>query len=232
MQKIPQTKEELAARIDHTNLKPTAAKEDILKTVAEALKYGFRGVCVPLYWVPTVKEALRNSGILLVAPVGFPLGYTSSEAKAFEAEWAKKHGADEIDMVMNISAFKSRDYQTVKEDIEAVIKAASPIPVKVIIETSYLTPDEISLASKIAVEAGAKFVKTNTGFGPRGAALDDVKIIYKAIGNKAKIKAAGGIRDALTALKFIAAGADVIGASAGVRIVETFDKKILEKLNL
>ena len=232
MVKIPRTREELAARIDHTILKPDATKDDIVRVVNEAKKYKFRSVCVPQYWVPLAKELLRGTNIMVITVVGFPFGYDSTPSKVSQAETAKKLGADEIDMVMNISAFKSGTYEDVSNDIKSVVAAAKPLPVKVIIETSYLTREEIEKAAKIAVESGAAFVKTNTGFGKRGAEIEDVKIIRRAIGDKAKVKASGGIRDAKKALEFIIAGADVIGASAGVNIVETFDEKILKELGV
>ncbi len=230
MGNVPSTKEELAKRIDHTLLKPQATKRDFERLVQEAEKYGFRAVCVPLYWVPFVRELLWNEEIKVVTVVGFPLGYTATPVKVKEAEIAKQLGADEIDMVINISAFKSGNYEDVGEDIKSVVVEANPLPVKVIIETSYLSEEEIEKASLIAVNNGAKFVKTNTGFGLRGASLSDVQIIRRAIGNKAKIKAAGGIKTAEQALSFIKAGADVIGASAGVNIIETFSEDLLEKI--
>jgi len=230
MMNIPNTKDELAKRIDHTLLKPQATRKDFEKFIQEAEKYGFRAVCVPQYWVPFVRELLWNKNIKVVTVVGFPLGYTSTQVKVKEAEIAKQLGADEIDMVMNISAFKSGNYDDVANDIKSVVIEANPLPVKVIIETSYLTEEEIKKASLIAVENGAKFVKTNTGFGLRGASLSDVRIIRSVIGNKAKIKAAGGIKTAEQALRFIMNGADVIGASAGVNIIETFSEELLDKL--
>ncbi len=232
MDNIPRNKEELASRIDHTLLKPYATRKDFEKLVQEAEKYGFRAVCVPQYWVPLVRELLWDKSIKVVTVVGFPFGYNATLAKVKEAEIAKELGADEIDMVMNISAFKSGNYDDVANDIRSVVVAANPLPVKVIIETSYLDEDEIRRAAKIAVENGAKFVKTNTGFGARGANIDDVRIIKETVGDKAKIKAAGGIRNAEQALRFIKAGADVIGASAGVNIVKTFTEDILDKLDI
>lgn len=232
MPTIPATKEELAARIDHTLLKPYATRKDFERLVQEAEKYGFRAVCVPQYWIPFVRELLWDKNVKIVTVVGFPLGYNATLVKVREVEIAKELGADEIDMVMNISAFKSGNISDVASDIKSVVLTAKPLPVKVIIETSYLDEDEIRNAAKIAVENGAAFVKTNTGFGPRGATIDDVRIIRDAIGNKAKIKAAGGIRNAEQALRFIAAGADIIGASAGVNIVNTFSENLLDQLGI
>lgn len=229
---VPNSKDELAKRIDHTLLKPQATRKDFEKLVQEAEKYRFRAVCVPQYWVPFVRELLWNEDIKVVTVVGFPLGYVSTSVKVKEAEIAKQLGADEIDMVMNISAFKSGNYDDVADDIKSVVLEANPLPVKVIIETSYLTEEEIKKASLIAIENGAKFVKTNTGFGPRGASINDVHLIRSAIGNKAKIKAAGGIKTAKQALSFIVNGADIIGASAGVNIIKTFSEELLNELDL
>ncbi len=228
--KIPRTKEELAKLIDHTNVKPMAKRDDIIKLVEEAKKYKFRGVCVSPTWIPLVSSLLAGEDIHVIAVIGFPFGYSPTETKVSEAIWVKKHGATEIDVVMNISAFKSREFDLVEDDLRKIIEAVHPIPVKVIIETSYLTSDEIMEAAKICVRAGAHFVKTNTGFGPRGASLEDIKLIRKAIGNKAKIKAAGGIRNAETALRFIAHGADVIGSSSGIAIIESFSPEIIDKI--
>jgi len=226
------TKEELAKKIDQTLLKPFVAEEDVKKFILEAKEYNFRGVCVPPIYVKLAKELLRGTDILLVTIVGFPLGYVSTEVKVFEAIKAKADGADEIDMVMNISKFKSGDFSFVEKDIRAVVKAVEPLPVKVIIETGYLMKDEIKEASVIAVEAGAKVVKTSTGFGPRGATEEDIKLIKEAIGDKALIKAAGGIRDAEKALRMLKAGAHIIGSSSGVKILETFSEELAKRYGI
>lgn len=230
MRKIPKTREELAKCIDHTLLKPNMTTEDVIRLINEAKTYGFRGVCVPIYWIPYVKNMLKDTNILIVTVVGFPFGYEGKEIKVYEATKAVEYGADEIDMVMNISAFKSGQYDLVEEEIKAVVKAVSPKHVKVIIETSFLTEDEIITAAKIVAKSGARFVKTNTGFGKRGVEIRDIELIRSAIGNEMGVKASGGIKDAKKALKLIVAGADVIGASAGVEIVNSFDQKILEEI--
>ena len=227
---LPRTIEELAKRIDHTNVKPASSKQDIIRTIDEAIKYRFRAVCIPPIWVPLAKERVRNSGVLVVTVVGFPWGYVDTEIKVMEAKWAIQRGADEIDMVMNISAFKSKDYEKVREDIEAVVNAIKPKPVKVIIETGFLSREEIERAAKLVMDGGAHFVKTCTGFGPRGASIEDIRIIKRVVGDEIKIKAAGGIRDAEKALMMIKAGADVIGTSSGVKILETFSLDILKKV--
>ncbi len=214
------TLEELAKRIDHTILKPDATDTDIFKVVDEALRYGFRAVCVNGSYVQLVADKLEGTGILTCSVVGFPLGAMSTEAKAYETQKAVDDGADEIDMVMHIGRFKSGFYSYVLSDIEAVVKAAGRKHVKVIIETAYLTDEEKLKAVELIHKAGAHFVKTSTGFGPAGASVHDVKLLaQKAHPLGLKVKAAGGIRDYKTALEMIEAGADVIGASKSVKII-------------
>ena len=213
--------EELAKKIDHTQLRPNATVDDIRKLCDEAKKYGFYGVCVSPSYVRTAKKFLENTDIKVISVVGFPLGNTYTEVKVLEAEKLVDDGVDEIDMVMNISAFKSGMYDLVKDDIRAVVNAVKPIPVKVIIETCYLSDDEKIKATEIAIEAGAAFVKTSTGFGPEGARVEDIALIKRIFGDKIKIKASGGIKDAKTAIEMIKAGADRIGASKGVQIIES-----------
>ncbi|MCD6503696.1 MAG: deoxyribose-phosphate aldolase [Euryarchaeota archaeon] len=212
---------ELAKRIDHTQLKPNATMEDIRRLCEEAKRYGFYAVCVSPFYVKFAKEFLKGTDIKVVSVVGFPLGNTYTEVKVLEAKKAVENGADEIDMVMNVSAFKSKMYEYVEDDIRAVVNAVKPIPVKVIIETCYLTDDEKLKATEIAIRAGAAFVKTSTGFGPEGAKVEDIALIKREFGDKIKIKASGGIRDAKTAIAMIKAGADRIGASKGVQIIES-----------
>jgi len=214
-------KEELAKHIEHTLLKSNATEEDIKRLCEEAKKYGFYGVCVNPYYVRLAKDFLKETDIKVVTVVGFPLGATFTEVKVHEAKLAIENGADEIDMVMNISAFKSGRYADVEEDIRAVVDAVKPVPVKVIIETCYLTDEEKIKAAEIALNAGAAFVKTSTGFGPEGARLEDIKLLKDKFGERIKIKAAGGIRDAKTAIAMIKAGAERIGTSTGVKIIET-----------
>ena len=215
--------ENLAQRIDHTNLKPNATKEDIKNTIREGLKYSFRGVCIPPTYVDLGRKILKDSEVKLVTVIGFPLGYTPTDVKVMEAVTAEQLGADEIDVVMNISAFKSREYTLVREDLKRIIESVG-IPVKVIIETSYLEPNEIQKACEIVKSVGAFCVKTNTGFGKRGVTIDDVRIIRRAVGPNFPIKASGGIRTAAQALEIIRAGADIIGTSSGVAIIEEYKK--------
>lgn len=214
------TKEKLAKMIDHTELKPSATHEKIEKLCKEALTYNFATVCVNPFHVSRAAELLRNSDVKVCCVVGFPLGATTSEVKAFETRNAIENGAQEIDMVINIGALRSKDYELVKKDIEAVVEAAQGAVVKVIIETGFLTDEEKVKACELAKEAGASFVKTSTGFGPMGALPSDVKLMRKAVGDGMYVKAAGGIRDFRSALRLIQAGADRLGTSASIPIIE------------
>lgn len=205
--------------IDHTILKPTATEKDIIDLCEEAKEYKFYSVCVNSCFVPLAKQLVEKSSVKICSVVGFPLGAMSTEAKVFEAQKAVEDGADEIDMVINIGFLKSKNYFRVLKDISDVKNAIGKIPLKVILEISELSKNEIILASEICLDAKADFVKTSTGFSKSGATLTAVKIIRKTVKNKAKIKASGGIRDYETAVKFIEAGADRIGTSSGIAIV-------------
>lgn len=206
--------------IDHTKLGPTVSKEDVKKLVEEAKKYQFFSVCVNTIWVPYAKELVKGSDVKVATVVGFPHGTHTAAAKAFETEEAIKNGADEIDMVINVAALKAKDDKLVLEEIKAVVKAAQQRVVKVIIETCYLTDEEIVRASKLVLEAKAHFVKTSTGFGSRGASVKDIEIIDETVNGKAEIKASGGIRNYEDAIQMIEAGATRLGASKGVEIME------------
>lgn len=210
---------ELAQRIEHTLLKPEATVKDIMRLCDEAQKYHLYAVCVNPCYVPLAKHLLQGTEVKVVTVVGFPLGATFSSVKALEAKTAMEEHADEIDMVMNVSAFKTGDYAAVTEDIRRVVEAAAPCPVKVIIEAAYLTPREKRTACRIIADGGAKFVKTSTGFGKGGATVEDVKLLREEADKYGlKVKAAGGIRDAETAKAMVAAGADRIGTSTGAAI--------------
>lgn len=210
---------ELAQRIEHTLLKPEATVKDIMRLCDEAQKYHLYAVCVNPCYVPLAKHLLQGTEVKVVTVVGFPLGATFSSVKALEAKTAMEEHADEIDMVMNVSAFKTGDYAAVTEDIRRVVEAAASCPVKVIIEAAYLTPREKRTACRIIADGGAKFVKTSTGFGQGGATVEDVKLLREEADKYGlKVKAAGGIRDAETAKAMVEAGADRIGTSAGAAI--------------
>lgn len=210
---------DLARMIDHTLLKPDASRDDLQLLCDEARKFGFASVCVNSANVRYCKERLRSSGVMTVAVVGFPLGAASTQAKAFETKQAIRDGADEIDMVINIGALKSRDYVMVHDDIAAVVDAAKPCPVKVILETGALTQDEKIIACALSKAARAAYVKTSTGFGPGGATVDDIRLMRRIVGSDVGVKASGGVRDQAGAEAMIAAGATRIGASASVAIV-------------
>lgn len=218
---------DIAKYIDHTNLKPYATKEDIIKLCEEAKKYGFYAVCVNPYRVKLAKEQLEGTDIKVASVIGFPLGATPTEVKVFEAKKALEDGADELDMVINIGALKDKDYEYVKNDIAEVVKVAHEkgAVVKVIIETCYLTDEEKEIACKLAMEAGADFVKTSTGFGTGGATVEDVRLMRRIVGDKLGVKAAGGIRTYEQAMAMIEAGANRIGTSSGVKIVEEARQK-------
>ena len=208
--------------IDHTLLKPDATKDDIEKLCQEAKEYDFYSVCVNSCWVKLAKELLENTDVKIAAVVGFPLGAMVSDSKAYEAAAASRDGASEIDMVMDIGHFKSKDYDTVQNDISMVVEAAKEFGsiVKVIIETGLLSSEEIVKACQISEAAGAAFVKTSTGFGYGGAEIEHVKLMRESVSENVDVKASGGIRDKDTALKMIEAGAGRIGTSSGIKIVE------------
>ena len=207
--------------IDHTLLKPTAIPSDIEKLCQEAKDYKFQAVCVNGCYTKFAKEQLKNSQVKLAVVVGFPLGAMSTESKVFEAKDSVANGADEIDMVINLGWLKSGKLELVEREISEIKKAIGNKVLKVIIETCYLTQDEKIKACVLAVKAGADFVKTSTGFGEGGATLEDVKLMKEVVGNKAKIKASGGIKNRATALKYISLGVSRIGTSSGIAIAST-----------
>ena len=219
---------ELAKMIDHTILKANATQSDIEKLCEEAKEYNFTSVCVNPYWVPLASDLLKNSTVKVCTVIGFPLGATSSESKASETEIAILQGADEVDMVINVGAMKNNQTDIVEKDILSVVNSARQtgkaqnknITVKVILETCYLTKDEITNACLCAKNAGADFVKTSTGFGTGGATVEDVKLMKETVGSTMEVKASGGIRDYETAIKMIEAGASRLGTSSGIAIVE------------
>jgi deoxyribose-phosphate aldolase len=210
---------QLAAMIDHTLLKPEATEKQIRVLCEEAKAHGFASVCVNPYWVKQAAEWLKGSNVKVCTVVGFPLGATTKESKAFETKNAIENGAEEIDMVLNIGALKSGDFQTVKEDIRAVVEAAGGAVVKVILETGLLSDEEIVKACELSKAAGAHFVKTSTGFGKGGATVEAVRLMRETVGTEMGVKASGGIRNAETARQMVEAGANRIGASASVAIV-------------
>jgi deoxyribose-phosphate aldolase len=205
--------------IDHTLLKATATTSDIIKLCQEAITYKFFSVCVNSCYVSLAAEHLKNSNVKVCSVIGFPLGAMSTKAKVSEAKEALKNGAEEIDMVMNIGFLKSKDFESVWKDIEAVKSIMPNNTLKVILETCYLESDEIIKASELAIKGGADFIKTSTGFGSRGASLQDVKLMKSVAKSSTKIKASGGIKDAKTALEYINLGAERLGTSSGIAII-------------
>lgn len=206
--------------IDHTLLKPTASKADIIKLCEEAKTYDFYSVCVNSSYVTLAKEHLKDSDIKICSVIGFPLGAMSTKAKVFEAQQAIEDGADEIDMVLNIGMLRSKDFDYVWKDIEAVKNIITHHILKVILETCYLEELEIIKASELAIQSGADFIKTSTGFGSGGATLHDVQLMQSVVQHcNTKIKASGGIKDANTAREYIKIGAERLGTSSGIAIV-------------
>ncbi|MBQ7124728.1 MAG: deoxyribose-phosphate aldolase [Clostridia bacterium] len=206
--------------IDHTLLKPFATEEEIKKLCSEAKKYDFASVCINPCYVSVARRELEGTGVKVCTVIGFPLGANTTEIKAKETECAYYDGCDEFDMVINVGKLKERDCAYVKREIEAVVREARGKVVKVIIETFYLTPDEVALASQIASEAGADFVKTCTGFNEGVATAENVKIMKENVSEGVCVKASAGIRNYEQAKALIEAGADRIGTSAGVKIIE------------
>lgn len=216
----------IAKMIDHTLLKADATKEQVVEICNEAKRYEFASVCLNPAWVKTAAELLEGTSVKVCTVIGFPLGATTSEVKAFETKNAIEHGAEEIDMVINIGALKSGDTNSVRQDIEAVVNAAAgQAIVKVIIETALLTDEEKRSACELSVLAKADFVKTSTGFSTAGATVEDVKLMRSTVGPEMGVKASGGVRslEDLTALK--EAGATRIGASSGVAIMNGLQSK-------
>ncbi|HOB20054.1 MAG TPA: deoxyribose-phosphate aldolase [Candidatus Atribacteria bacterium] len=213
-------KKTLASMIDHTLLKPTAEKKDVVELCRQAKENSFASVCVNPWFVKLAAQELKGTDVKVCTVVGFPLGANATETKAFEARKAVEDGAEEVDMVINIGALKSGDHEYVKNDIAAVVNASGDALVKVIIETCFLTDEEKVAACKLAKEAGAGFVKTSTGFGTGGATVEDVALMRKTVGDTVGVKASGGVRSLKDALAVIEAGANRIGTSSGVKIIE------------
>ena len=205
--------------IDHTILNPDATKDEVIKVIDEAKAYDFASVCLEPCWVTLAAERLADSEVKVCTVIGFPLGANTKTVKAFEAKEAVENGAGEVDMVLNVGALKSGEYDMVLEDMKAVREAAKDAVVKVILETCLLTDEEKKKACALAKEAGMDFVKTSTGFSTAGATTDDVKLMREAVGDAMGVKASGGIRDRETAEAMIAAGASRIGASKSIAIV-------------
>lgn len=214
--------QKIAGVIDHTILKPEATSAQIRQLCEEALHFGFASACMNPFYVPLAAELMRGSAVKVCTVAGFPLGATTTDAKVFEAQEAIQHGAQEIDMVMNVGALKSGDDEAVEEDIRRVTDAChrGKAICKVILENCLLTREEKIHACQIAMRAGADYVKTSTGFNSGGATVEDVELMRTTVGPKMGVKASGGIRSYEDVLKMVAAGATRIGTSSGVKIVE------------
>ena len=209
----------IASAIDHTILKADATKQEIIQCCKQAKEHSFASVCVNPAYVPLVAAELANSGVKVCTVIGFPLGANNSQVKAFEAATAVKEGAEEIDMVIHIGALKDGKYDEVESDIRGVVNASGNAIVKVIIETCYLTREEKIKACSLAVKAGAKFVKTSTGFGTAGATTSDIELMREVVGKETGVKASGGIRTLEDATAMLDAGANRLGSSSGVKIM-------------
>lgn len=216
--------ENLNKHIEHTLLKQDAKKEDFIKLFDEAKEHNFLGVCVNPLYVSLAKQNLKDSDVKIVTVVGFPLGANRSDVKAYETSKAVADGADEIDMVINVSKLKDKDYKFIINDIKTVKAACKDKPLKVILETDLLEKDEIKKACELCIEAKADFVKTSTGFvkNGTGAKAEDVKLMYETVSPYGlRVKASGGIRDKETAIKMLEAGAERLGTSSGVKIINS-----------
>ena len=222
---MPPLLSDLPAHIDHTILRPEAVRADIHRLCEEAKRYGFRVVFVPPCYVEEAVEALAGTPILVGIPVGFPLGGHTTATKVHEAIEGVRRGAVIIDMVLNISRLKSGDDDAVRADIAEVVQATRMAEHKVILETGYLTQQEKLTACRLVVEAGADYVKTSTGFGAGGATVADVALLRHAVAGRVKVKASGGIRDLTTTIAMLDAGADRIGTSASVKILEEWSRQ-------
>ena len=210
-----------AKLIDHTLLKADAKKEDIIKLCKEAKDYGFKTVCIQPSYVSLAKEELKDSDVEICTVIGFPLGQNTTSVKVFEAIDAINNGADEIDMVINISKLKDHDNEYVTNEIKAIKKAINNHVLKVIIETCLLTDEEKERACKCVIDAKAEFVKTSTGFSIHGATVEEVKVLKDCVKDKALVKAAGGVRSKDDLIKMVEAGASRIGTSSGTKLVDS-----------
>ncbi|CAM2008849.1 deoxyribose-phosphate aldolase [Acanthopleuribacter pedis] len=216
---LPKTAADYAKTIDHTLLKPTATPNEIRSLCEDAVRHGFFSVCVNPAYVPLCRSILEQEETALCTVVGFPFGATSPRNKAQETAWAVEHGANEIDMVINLGWAKAGDWRAVQIDINEVVRAAEGALVKVIIENCYLTDAEKAAACSASQDAGAQFVKTSTGFGTGGAVIEDVALMRRTVGDALGVKASGGIRSLETMQAMLEAGANRIGASSGVAIL-------------
>jgi deoxyribose-phosphate aldolase len=219
------TNYDIAKYIDHTLLKPEATESQIRNLCMEAVDNRFYSVCVNSVWVPLCSSLLKNSEVKVCSVIGFPLGAMSSQSKAFETSWCVENGASEIDMVLQLGFLKNNQFEFVASDIQTVVAAAKGKTVKVIFETCLLSHDEKIKACEASLAGGAQFVKTSTGFSTAGATIEDVHLMKRIVGNNAKVKASGGIKNLAQAMAFISAGAERLGTSSGVEILKGLESK-------
>jgi len=220
------SKEDVASMIDLTELSPYVKKEKIEQLCEQAVEFDFHSVAVNPYYVDICSDLLSQEEVKITSTIGFPLGQIPQELKAFESQKVRERGADEIDMVMNIAAFRDEEYEMVRNEVKRVVTASGDCLVKVILETGYLTYEEIEKACQIVMESGADFVKNSTGFGPCGANIPHIYLMRKSVGGDFGVKAAGGIGSFREVLLMAAAGANRIGSSSGVQILESYGKKM------
>ncbi len=209
---------------DHTMLAPQATSTDIDKLIKEAIKYDFKSVCIAPSYIKYAKEQLAKTDVLICTVIGFPLGYNATSVKVYETKIALDHGADEIDMVINIGRFKNKEYEYVLNEVKAIKEVCGNKVLKVIVETALLTNQEIKTITEIVLKSGADFIKTSTGFSFRGASFEDVEIMKSIAQDKLLIKASGGIKTGEDALKMIKLGASRLGTSKTVQIIEELNK--------
>ena len=209
---------------DHTMLAPQATSTDIDKLIKEAIKYDFKSVCIAPSYIKYAKEQLAKTDVLICTVIGFPLGYNATSVKVYETKIALDHGADEIDMVINIGRFKNKEYEYVLNEIKAIKEVCGNKVLKVIVETALLTNQEIKTITEIVLKSGADFIKTSTGFSFRGASFEDVEIMKSIAQDKLLIKASGGIKTGEDALKMIKLGASRLGTSKTVQIIEELNR--------
>jgi deoxyribose-phosphate aldolase len=212
--------EDLPALLDHTLLRPEATKAEVLQLCEEAMRYGMTVIFVPPCYVEDAVQAVAGTGIAVGIPIGFPHGNQTTAGKVAEAVEAVARGAKELDMVLNVSRMKSGDTKFVLRDMTEVVRATPDVGHKVILETCFLSREEKVLACRLALDAGMEYVKTSTGFGPAGAVVEDIRLMKGTVAGRAKVKASGGIRDLKTVLMMLDAGADRIGTSAAVKILD------------
>ncbi|MEG0898535.1 MAG: deoxyribose-phosphate aldolase [Oscillospiraceae bacterium] len=221
---------QIMSKIDNTLLKQTATTEEIFKLCDDSIRYKMATVCIPMSYVKSAKDYVKGK-LPICTVIGFPLGYSTTEIKVAEARQAVELGADEVDMVINLTKLKNKEFEYIENEIREIRRAVSPEILKVIIETCFLTEEEKIKMCEIVTNAEADFIKTSTGFGTNGATLEDIKLFAKHIGPNVKIKAAGGIRSLQDAVSFIEAGASRLGTSAGVKIYEAFQSGNNEEIN-